>query len=138
MIIVTGATGFVGFYLVNQLKAEGFKVLAVDKSGTEEADYFKNNGIDFLQLDITKEEEYQHPVTKTDIVGFTIPFWNDAIDMVIAAALNNKNNRSVGWDVAISESGPELIEGNHNWCKLLWQLPVKKGLKPLLEGYLIK
>lgn len=88
--------------------------------------------------DITKEEEYQHPVTKTDIVGFTIPFWNDAIDMAIAAALNNKNNRSVGWDVAISESGPELIEGNHNWCKLLWQLPVKKGLKPLLEGYLIK
>jgi UDP-glucose 4-epimerase len=58
MIIVTGATGFVGFYLVNQLQAEGFKVLAVDNSGLEEADYFKKNGIDFLQLDITKEEEF--------------------------------------------------------------------------------
>ena len=88
--------------------------------------------------DITREEEYLHPVTKTEIVGFKIPFWNEAIDMVIAAALYNKNNRSVGWDVAISESGPELIEGNHNWCKLLWQLPVKKGLKPLLEVYLGK
>ena len=88
--------------------------------------------------DITKTEEYLHPITKTEIVGFKIPFWNDAINMVITAALNNKNNRSVGWDVAISESGPELIEGNHNWCKLLWQLPVKKGLKPLLEAYLAK
>ncbi len=58
MIIVTGATGFVGFYLVNQLHAGGFKVLAVDKSGTDEADYFKKNGVDFIQLDITKEAEF--------------------------------------------------------------------------------
>ena len=88
--------------------------------------------------DITKEDERYHPVTETEIIGFQIPFWKEAIDMVIAAALSNKNNRSVGWDVAITEAGPELIEGNHNWCKLLWQLPVKKGLKPVLEVYLTK
>ncbi|MBC7865489.1 MAG: NAD(P)-dependent oxidoreductase [Bacteroidia bacterium] len=58
MVIVTGATGFVGFYLVNQLHKEGFKVLAADKSGTEEAEYFKKNGIDFVQMDITKEEDF--------------------------------------------------------------------------------
>jgi UDP-glucose 4-epimerase len=57
MIIVTGATGFVGFYLVNQLHKEGFEVLAVDKSGVEEADYFKKQGISFITVDITKEEE---------------------------------------------------------------------------------
>lgn len=88
--------------------------------------------------DITKEDEYFHPVTKVEIIGFQVPFWNEAINMVIAAALSNKNNRSVGWDVAITETGPELIEGNHNWCKLLWQLPVKRGLKPMLEAYLGK
>ncbi|MBS1652580.1 MAG: NAD(P)-dependent oxidoreductase [Bacteroidetes bacterium] len=58
MIIVTGATGFIGFYLVNQLHLEGFKVIAVDNSGFEEAEYFKKNEIDFIQLDITKEEEF--------------------------------------------------------------------------------
>lgn len=58
MIIVSGACGFVGFYLVNQLYKEGFKVLAVDKSGTEEADYFLKTGISFLKMDITKEEEF--------------------------------------------------------------------------------
>jgi UDP-glucose 4-epimerase len=58
MIIVTGACGFVGFYLVNQLHKEGFRVLAVDKSGTEEVDFFRNKNISFVQMDITKEEEF--------------------------------------------------------------------------------
>jgi len=88
--------------------------------------------------DITKEDEFFHPVTHTEIVGFKIPHWSASVQMVTDAALKNKGNRSVGWDVAITESGPELIEGNHNWCKLLWQLPVKKGLKPVLESYLHK
>lgn len=69
MIIVTGATGFVGFYLVNQLHAEGFKVLAVDNSGQEEAEYFKKNGIDFVQVDITKEAEFSK-LPKHDIDAF--------------------------------------------------------------------
>jgi UDP-glucose 4-epimerase len=58
MIIVTGATGFVGFYLANQLKKEGFDVLATDKSGTEEAKYFAKVGIPFIRMDITKQEEF--------------------------------------------------------------------------------
>ena len=32
-------------------------------------------------------------------------------------------------EVFVTEDGAELIEGNHNWCKLLWQLPVNRGLK---------
>lgn len=88
--------------------------------------------------DITKQDEYRHPLTGTEITGFQVPYWNEAVAMVKAAALANKGNRSIGWDVAITQNGPELIEGNHDWCKLLWQLPVKKGLKPLLEKYLNK
>ena len=85
--------------------------------------------------DITKEDEFFHPVTKTEIVGFKVPFWKETIEMVTAAALKNQNNNSVGWDIAITETGAELIEGNHDWCKLLWQLPVKKGLKEILKKY---
>lgn len=86
--------------------------------------------------DITKPTEVAHPITHVPIVGFCVPYWNQVLEIVTKAALHDTSNRSIGWDVAISETGPELIEGNHNWCKILWQLPVNKGLKPLLEKYL--
>jgi hypothetical protein len=85
--------------------------------------------------DITREDEDIHPVTGMRITGFTLPFWKELIDLSRKAALHIPENRSVGWDIAITEEGPELIEGNHNWCKLLWQLPVKEGLKHELERY---
>lgn len=42
-------------------------------------------------------------------------------------------NRSIGWDIVITPEGPGLIEGNHDWCKLVWQLPVGRSLKQMLE-----
>lgn len=86
--------------------------------------------------DITKSDEAKHPVTGVGIVGFQIPFWKETIIMVKAAAKLHPQNRSIGWDIAMTEDGPDLIEGNHDWCKLLWQLPVKQGLKPVLERHL--
>jgi len=88
--------------------------------------------------DITKTDEYHHPVTGVSIPGFQVPFWSETIELCKAAALVDTRNRSIGWDVAITETGPELIEGNHDWCKLLWQLPVKRGLKDRLEAFLIE
>ncbi|WP_262500773.1 sugar-transfer associated ATP-grasp domain-containing protein [Rhodonellum psychrophilum] len=85
--------------------------------------------------DITKIDEEFHPVTGVNIVGFQVPFWKESIEMVKRAALKHPQNRSIGWDVVITAKGPGLIEGNHDWCKLLWQLPVKKGLKSILEKY---
>lgn len=85
--------------------------------------------------DITKPEHSIHPVTGKPITGFVIPFWNEVIDLAERAAFHTPENRSVGWDIAVTSGGPELIEGNHNWCKLLWQLPVKQGLKNELEKY---
>jgi hypothetical protein len=85
--------------------------------------------------DITKEEKSVHPLTAKAIVGFLIPYWNEVKTLAEAAAFHTPENRSVGWDIAVTSDGPELIEGNHNWCKLLWQLPVKQGLKSMLEKY---
>lgn len=85
--------------------------------------------------DITREDEAIHPLTGRSITGFSLPYWKEVLDLSRRAALHSPENRSVGWDIAITENGPELIEGNHNWCKLLWQLPVKEGLKHELERY---
>ena len=88
--------------------------------------------------DITKPDEHTHPITKEPIVGFKVPFWNESLELARKAALHNTSNRSIGWDIAITDEGPGLIEGNHDWCKLLWQLPVRQGLKPVLEEYKVK
>jgi tetratricopeptide (TPR) repeat protein len=79
--------------------------------------------------DITKPEQNIHPITKVQIKGFQIPFWDETLQMIKKAALLHPENRSIGWDVVITERGPGLIEGNHDWCKLLWQLPHKEQSK---------
>jgi hypothetical protein len=85
--------------------------------------------------DITKSDEAVHPITGAPIESFQVPFWPEILQMAKDAALYNTENRSIGWDIAITPHGPELIEGNHNWCKLLWQLPVKQGLMAMLQKY---
>lgn len=85
--------------------------------------------------DITKPSVEKHPITGVSIKGFQLPYWDETIKMVKEAALKNTSNRSIGWDVAITDDGPELIEGNHDWCKLLWQLPEGHGLKETIDKY---
>jgi len=86
--------------------------------------------------DITKNDETNHPVTGVKIEGFKIPYWKETVEIVTRAAKLHPQNRSIGWDIAMTPAGPDLIEGNHDWCKLLWQLPVKEGMKSLLDRHL--
>lgn len=88
--------------------------------------------------DITQKAVEVHPITGVPVVGFRVPYWSEILGMTKEAALQHPENRSIGWDVAVTENGPELIEGNHDWCKLVWQLPVQKGLKNMLEEQLVK
>jgi len=82
--------------------------------------------------DITKPPEAVHPITGTAIEGFQVPFWQESLDLVERASLLHTENRSIGWDVVVTSEGPGLIEGNHDWCKLVWQLPIGRGLKSKL------
>ena len=47
----------------------------------------------------------------------------------VFAPVNVNNGKFIGGDIAVTENGSELIEGNHNWCKLLRQLPNQVGIK---------
>lgn len=86
--------------------------------------------------DITKESVEVHPVSKINLIGFQLPYWPEVLALCKEAALYNSKNKSIGWDVAITDNGPSLLEGNHNWCKLLWQLPIGSGLKKELNKHL--
>ena len=54
----------------------------------------------------------KHPMTNTSIIGFQIPFWEEAKAMCMKAAEKVPDMRFIAWDVAITENGPTFIEGN--------------------------
>ena len=54
----------------------------------------------------------KHPMTDTTLIGFQIPFWEEAKQMCMDAAQKIPQMRFIAWDVAITEKGPTFIEGN--------------------------
>lgn len=56
-----------------------------------------------------------HPLTGTCFVGFQLPMWEEALDMVRAAARKAyllPQCHYLGWDVAFTPDGPALVESN--------------------------
>lgn len=86
-------------------------------------------------FDITQPLCDVHPVSGIKLIGFPIPYWKEVKEMCKRAAAKYPDNRCIGWDVAIKQDGPLLIEGNHDWGARVWQMPAGKGMKTLLEKY---
>lgn len=72
----------------------------------------ENGVVDVPAIDKADVLHSKHPVTGTDIIGFRIPLYDEAVKFVERAAEVVPQVAYVGWDVAISENGPVLIEGN--------------------------
>ena len=53
-----------------------------------------------------------HPETGVRFVGFQIPFYREAAALCCRAAAEIPQLGYIGWDVAITENGPVLVEGN--------------------------
>jgi hypothetical protein len=68
------------------------------------------------------------PGTKKDFVGFKLPHWPQVKEVALRAASVLPWARAIGWDIAISDRGPVLIEGNAEWSTSLLQIPAPRGL----------
>lgn len=91
--------------------------------------------------DTTKGIIYdEHPNTHIKLVGYKIPFAKEAVELCKKASLVVPEIRYVGWDVAITENGPVIIEGNNYCAHDFWQLPPhtpdKIGIIPTLKKYI--
>ena len=60
MIIITGATGFVGRYLVDHLVRAGEKVIAAGRTRKYDS-FFRELGVPFVHLDVTRPEDFRKP-----------------------------------------------------------------------------
>ncbi len=75
--------------------------------------FLDDNGI-ILTPAIDQKDNYftEHPISKIKITGFKVPMYKEACQMVKEAALIIPSVRYVGWDIAITNDGPVIIEGN--------------------------
>lgn len=55
----------------------------------------------------------EHPATGFNLIGFQIPYFEEAIALCKQAALQEPTMRYIGWDIAITENGPVMVEGNN-------------------------
>ncbi len=72
-------------------------------------------------LGITRTE--RHPDTGAEIAGFELPYWDRAVELARRAHLAFPSLPFVGWDVAILQDHPVILEGNILWSTDLTLLP---------------
>lgn len=66
-----------------------------------------------LFCDKTVSYYSEHPYNGFPFMGFRVPYFAEAVELCKKAALVEKRMRYVGWDVAITPTGPVLVEGNN-------------------------
>ena len=80
-----------------------------------------------------------HPYTGSPIVGVEIPFWKEAVALVLQAARRIPQLRYVGWDVAVTPTGVTFVEGNqhpgHDILQMPPHVPDKIGMLPRYRQY---
>jgi hypothetical protein len=68
------------------------------------------------------------PWNGIEFYGLQLPFWMEARDIALQAAAAFPWTRCIGWDVAITQTGPVLIEGNERFSPRLVQSVAPQGL----------
>lgn len=70
----------------------------------------------------------EHPDTGVPLIGFQVPKWKEACELAKHLASLIPDCRFVAWDLALTEKGWVMVEGNH--CPLLiYQIATGKGIR---------
>ena len=70
-----------------------------------------------------------HPDTGVKIIGMQIPQWDDLLKLVDQLAHVVPEQRFVGWDLALTDQGWVMVEGNDNAMVTAIQMCERKGLR---------
>lgn len=82
------------------------------------------------------EEVYIHPQTDVFMLGRKIPNWEIVTAAVKEAHAMLPGCRFIGWDVAVTPDGIELIEGNHNTDYEFLEFFGSKGWWSIIKQYI--
>lgn len=87
-------------------------------------------------LDKDLNEFTYHPTSKVKIEGFKIPYFEEVKKMVKEASLESDKILVVGWDVAVTDKGPVIIEGNRRPGFDVVQVASRKGRMDIINHVL--
>lgn len=77
-----------------------------------------------------------HPDSGVRFTGMQIPGWKEILAICSRAARVTPGVRSVGWDVALTPTGPVIIEGNPDWDLPMVQVHTDGFLQPAIREQL--
>lgn len=84
-------------------------------------------------LDKALNEFTHHPKSGVQIEGFQVPCFDEVKKMVLEAALESDKILVVGWDVAVAEDGPLIIEGNRRPGMDVVQVASRRGRMDIIR-----
>lgn len=70
-----------------------------------------------------------HPDSGVKFKGFKLPLWKESCKMAIEMMDAMPNMRCIGWDIALTDKGPVVIEANGQTALCGPQITQQKGLK---------
>jgi len=75
------------------------------------------------------QEVFRHPDTGVEFPGYIFPFWTSILEVVKVGSKAFGDLKTIGWDVALTEDGPCLIEANSRYAMDVIQVVMDCGLK---------
>jgi len=80
-----------------------------------------------LVVDGLTQDISHHPLTGERIAGTLLPDWQQVLDLAVTAARTFDMQRSLGWDIGLSDRGPVLLEGNWRYDLVILELAQRRG-----------
>jgi hypothetical protein len=113
--------------------SSGGGVVLIDKNGRLE-----KYGLHFKGEPTCQE---CHPDTGFKFAAYKVPYYNEAVDLAIKAHAFLYASCAIGWDIAITEEGPVIIEGNYHWGLSIMQskdYQIKDKWQELCNSYSVE
>ena len=85
-------------------------------------------GVTVAACDESRNTYVVHPDSQKKLIGFQVPQWNEACELTKRLAHLLPQTAIVGWDLALTENGWVLVEGN-GFPLIIYQIATGKGLR---------
>ncbi len=79
-------------------------------------------------MGIEAEVYKNHPDTGKAIAGTRLPHWEELIEMCLKSATLMTDSLIIGFDIALTDKGPLVIEANHDPHLVMMQIAHKEGM----------